>query len=84
MRLAASPDIARAQRMQDVRALYLDILGREPDPGAINWVNSSMTLDQIRQGLADSPEGQERARKRSLMAVLAVAAAGAFLLLRRR
>lgn len=48
-------------RTAQVSQMYLDILGRAPDSGGLaSWVNSSMTLDEIRAGIMNSEEKRLR------------------------
>lgn len=51
---------------EQVNALYQELLGR---PGAqqylSDWANSGMSLDQIRAGIAGSPEGQAYAQSQA-------------------
>jgi hypothetical protein len=46
----------------DITALYLTILGREPDAGGLeywtNQLNSGVPLDQIEQAISSSQEAQ--------------------------
>ena len=96
---AVPPLSERQQRMFAVQQMYQEILGRMPDPGAINWVNSNLTLDQIRQELINSAENraQDAAEHSSSSAassvtsslsspymMLVMAAVAAYFLLRKR
>lgn len=59
--LAGSPEGRRAAA---VRAIYQELLGRDPmagDCGGLrSWVDGPLTIEQIRQVIADSPERRGR------------------------
>lgn len=46
-----------------VQGLYQELLGRQgADENVMNWVNSGMSMDEIRSAIAGSPEGQNFAQ----------------------
>ena len=52
-------DAGQSSRYSQVQALYQELLGREGlDANVMNWVNSTMSIDEIRSAIAGSPEGQ--------------------------
>ena len=52
-------DAGQSARYSQVQALYQELLGREGlDANVMNWVNSTMSMDEIRSAIAGSPEGQ--------------------------
>ena len=51
------PAVQWAQRLADIRQAYIDILGREPDPGGLAfWANTSYSIAEIRAQLLASAE----------------------------
>ena len=58
--------ISRRQAEQMVRRAYLDVLGREPDPGAQGWVDKVLrnrwTEQDVVQALRDSDEYRRKRR----------------------
>lgn len=50
-------------RTQEIAQMYRDLLGREPDAAGLEgWVNGGLSLDEVRNGIASSPEGQRVSR----------------------
>ena len=55
---ASAPPPAASVSVADVNALYESLLGRSgADNFLQNWANSGMTIDQIADGIRNSPEG---------------------------
>jgi RNase P/RNase MRP subunit POP5 len=58
--------ITRAEAERIVRRAYLDVLGREPDPGSRGWVekvlNDHWTAEDVVRALRDSDEYRHRGR----------------------
>ena len=53
-------------RKQAIAQMYRDLLGREPEDAGLNgWTESNLSLDDVRIGIANSPEGQRVARIRN-------------------
>ena len=52
-----SQNYSSYSRSEAVRHMYLDLLGREPEQNGLNyWVNGSLTLNQIKEGIQASYE----------------------------
>ena len=50
-----------AASREDIAGLYRSVLGREPDSGGLeHYVNSGMTVGELRTIFADSPEARNR------------------------
>lgn len=63
--LAALESSAEGLRVTAVRGIYIELLGRDPlgsdNAGLRGWVDSELSLEEVRAGIAASPEAQTRA-----------------------